>query len=244
MQLVLHIFPMVKLTVFWDHCMNFPFTGEVHIQICTKISVNKFWCILNSVWTNLLNETHQEFLDTTSDLESPTAANPRKFSVKLALYICPVLVHLFFTSVGDKAVHNAVLCPDLLSDIREIHLFLLFQQLFKSANHSRMVHIWLHLNDHRILLLLHLITRNICSKLSILSRFNGWNKMTITWNHCWMNTWSLKHFFYITCISVFCQRGRQGYLFSSNLVFECSRNCFGTKCLYLFSKPNLLLAGS
>lgn len=73
--------------------------------------------------TNLLKKkTHQEFLNTTSDLESPIDEDHRKFSVKVAVYICPVLVHLFFTS-GDKAMHNTVLCPDLLlSDIRKIQL--------------------------------------------------------------------------------------------------------------------------
>ena len=99
--------------------------------------------------------TCQEFLGTTSDLESSTAAEHQKFSVKLALYIFPVLVHLLFTSVGDKAVCDTV-CPDLLlSDIRKIQLVFLFQQLFKSGNHSRMVCICWLLNDHRILLPLH-----------------------------------------------------------------------------------------
>lgn len=104
--------------------MNFAFTGQVHLQICTKISVNKFGCSHGVENTNLLNKkTHQEFLDVTSDLESPAAADHGR-SLKLVLYICPVLVRLLITSVGDKAVHNAVLCPDLLlSDIGKIQLF-------------------------------------------------------------------------------------------------------------------------
>lgn len=70
-------------------------------------------------------KTHQEFLDATSDLESPIGAD-HKFSVKVAVCICPVLVHLFVTS-GDKAVHNTVLCPDLLlSDIRKIQCAFFF----------------------------------------------------------------------------------------------------------------------
>jgi len=97
----------------------FPFIGQVHVQICTKISVKnkkqhnppkktptkqkktqtKNWCILNSTWTNLLNKkTCQEFLDTTSDLESPTAADHRKFSLKLILYmscLCASGLHLW-----------------------------------------------------------------------------------------------------------------------------------------------------
>ena len=168
--------------------MTFPLTGQVHVQICTKISVNKFWRILNSMWTDLLNKkTHQEFLDTTSDLGSPTAADHRKFSVKLALHVCPVLVHLLFISVGDKAVHNMVLCPNLLlSNIRKIQLYFLFQQLFKSANHSRMVCICLHLTMESCYPSTYTYQKYICSESSILSRFNGWSKMVITSNHEWM----------------------------------------------------------
>lgn len=79
----------------------------------SQLHVNKF----------IEKKTHQEFLDATSDLESPIGAD-HKFSVKVAVCICPVLLHLFVTS-GDKAVHNTVLCPDLLlSDIRKIrHAF-------------------------------------------------------------------------------------------------------------------------
>lgn len=59
--------------------------------------------------TNLLcQKPQQESLDTTSVLERGAH---RKLCVKPALCACPVLEHLLFTSAGDKAVHETVLCP-------------------------------------------------------------------------------------------------------------------------------------
>lgn len=136
--------------------MNFAFTGQVHIQICTKISV-KFGCSHGVENTNLLNKkTHQEFLDVTSDLESPAAADHGR-SLKLVLYICPVLVRLLITLLETRQCimqFFVLICCYLI--LGKSSCFFLFWQLFKSGNHSRMVCVCLHLNNHGILLPLHL----------------------------------------------------------------------------------------
>lgn len=156
--------------------------------------------------------THQEFLDATSVLESPTAADHRKFSVKLPMYICPDLVHLPFAFVGDKAVHNSVLCPDLLlCVIRKSICF--FCSNPNVQHYSKVqtipgwyvyVYIWMTMGFcYRFT-----YTYQIYTRVSfILSRLNEWSKMVIISNQHWMNTWSLKYSLCSLFVGV-CQRQR------------------------------------
>lgn len=125
-------FTSVAFFFFFSPCSNInsvnivPFPGQVCVQICTK-----------SVQTNcdVFLMPHEQIYCVRSPikipqcLESAPATAHRKFCVKSALYICPVLEHLLFTSAGDKAVHEAVLCPGLLlSEVRSIQLGLFLSQ--------------------------------------------------------------------------------------------------------------------